>query len=192
MPCDPAVPLDGYGTFQQFVERVEAGWLDTLEWFGADCGSLTYRLAAVPAAIDSIIRGHSSEVLECNPAEAEWSARDILCHLGDHDPADRVRLDRILSEDNPFLSANRDPWENHDTYCDFETETALRVFVEGRTELVEWLRTLPEDAWDRPARDAIFGPTAFSEVVRFIVEHDRTHLRQMRSAVEAGIRACGS
>lgn len=190
IPCDPSVPLDGYGTYGQFVERVEAGWLDTLEWFGSDCGALTYRLAAFPAAIDAVLRGYPERVLECNPGEREWSARDILCHLGDHDPVDRERLSRILAEENPFLSANRDPWENHDTYCDIETQEALSAFVEQRTELVEWLRSLPDNVWDRPARDAIFGPTTFSEMVRFIAEHDRTHLRQMREAIEAGMAAC--
>ena len=191
-PPDSSVAISGYGTYAQFVERVQAGWLDTLEWFGADCGALIYRLAALPAAVDAAIRGYPTAVLECMPAEGEWSARDIICHLRDHELVSRNRLERVLAEDNPFFSANPKSFAHDEVYQNVDAYTALSEFVDRRKQLVDWLRSLAEPIWDRPARDAIFGPTTFSEVVRFVVEHDRTHLQQIRSAVEAGVLACGT
>jgi hypothetical protein len=56
--------------------------------------------------------------------------------------------------------------------------------------MVAWLEGLTAEAWERPARDAIFGPTYFGEMVGFIVEHDRTHLRQMRTTIDEALRMC--
>lgn len=191
-PPDPSIAISGYGTYTQFVERLQAGWLDTLEWYGADCGALIHRLAAFPAVVDTTIRGHSGTVLECMPDEGEWSARDIICHLRDHELVDRERLERVLTEDNPFFSANQKSWANSESYQSVDAVSALAQFAQRRKLLVDWLRSLNEQVWDRPARDAIFGPTTFSEVVRFVVEHDRTHLQQIRSAIEAGLVSCGA
>jgi len=37
--------------------------------------------------------------------------------------------------------------------------------------------------WDRPARHAIFGPTSLQELVGFMAEHDRLHVRQAFEAI---------
>jgi hypothetical protein len=45
---------------------------------------------------------------------------------------------------------------------------------------VELLRSL-KDEWKRKARHAIFGPTDLQELVKFIAEHDKLHIRQTLS-----------
>ena len=192
-PPAPDLPLDGFGPYPAFVDRVIHGWLDALG--DAPLGrsqqrSLAHRLAVAPAAVDAIRRPHPEVILECCPDEGEWSARDIVCHLRDYESQARERLERILRGDNPFLSANTNPWEYSSMYHKVAFEGALSVFAERRAQTVEWLRSLPDDAWRRPARDAIFGPTYFEEVVGFIAEHDRTHLRQMRSAIDYALTIC--
>jgi hypothetical protein len=109
--------------------------------------------------------------------------RDILCHLTDYVTEDRARFERIVGEDNPFLSANYDPWSGISEYSDLSVSDAFAGFASRRAELVEWLRALPADAWQRSARHPVFGPTSLMEMVRFTTEHDRTHLRQMREAL---------
>jgi hypothetical protein len=47
---------------------------------------------------------------------------------------------------------------------------------------VELLRGLTNE-WDRKARHAIFGPTDMEELVKFIVEHDKLHIRQTWSTI---------
>jgi FMN phosphatase YigB (HAD superfamily) len=182
-PPDEMVDVDGYGDYERFVEQVTGGWLDTLTPRQHGRESLLTRLAVFPAAVDSLLRDHSPRVLETCPGKGEWSVRDILCHLTDYVMEDRARFERIVREGNPFLSANYDPWSGISEYSDLSVSNAFVGFASRRAELVEWLRALPMDAWQRPARHPVFGPTSLMEMVRFTTEHDRTHLRQMREAI---------
>jgi FMN phosphatase YigB (HAD superfamily) len=191
-PPHAEVHVDGVGSYSTFVEQVWDGWLETLQCHELGCEELVYRLEAFPAALDAERRSHTRDILECCPGEREWSARDIICHLRDHEMADRDRLRQILREDNPFLSANTDPWENYGEYRSIPLEQALEEFVRVRADTVACLKEICGDAWQRPARDAIFGPTTFIEVVQFLGEHDRTHLRQMRDALAYALEICGS
>lgn len=186
------IPISGYGTYQHLIALIEAGWLDILSPPPPTHHTLIHRLRAFPAEIDTLRRTYSNSVLECCPAEGEWSVRDIICHLCDHEATeDRVRLRRIAEENNPFLSANYDPWGHAHEYNQVPIDRAFLEFVQHRADTIKWLLGLPEETWDRPARYAIFGPTSFEEMVRFTTEHDRTHLRQMRDAIMHGLQVCG-
>ncbi|GAB4469614.1 MAG: hypothetical protein Kow00124_04950 [Anaerolineae bacterium] len=184
--------VDSHGSYEDFVALVEDGWLETLEGRPADPSALIARVGAFPAAIEALCRKHTLRVLECQPGAGEWSARDVICHLRDYAAAeDRTRLRRIVEEANPFLSGNYDPWGNAHRYADVPWRQALAELAQHREELVTWLKGLPDEAWSRPARHAIFGPTTFEEMVRFIVDHDRTHWQQMIDAIQAALPVCG-
>ncbi len=186
------IPISGYGTYRHLIALVEAGWLDILSPPPPTYHTLIHRLRAFPAELDTLRKTYENDVLECCPAEGEWSARDIICHLCDHEATeDRVRLRRIAEENNPFLSANYDPWGKAHEYDQVPADRAFLEFTQHRSETIEWLLGLPEETWSRPARYAIFGPTSFEEMVRFTTEHDRTHLRQIRDAIAHGLRVCG-
>lgn len=190
---DRAVQIDGHGSFAEFGARVRAGWLATLRPHNAGHRMLIHRLAAFPAGVSAAIEGLSREVLECVPGHHEWSARDIICHLRDHDAEeDLIRLKKIQTEERPFISGNYDPWSHAHVYSDTDVHQALTEFIHYRGEMVRWLASLPEEVWTRPARHAIFGPTTFEEMVRFATEHDRTHLRQMRDAIAHAVTVCGT
>jgi uncharacterized damage-inducible protein DinB len=56
------------------------------------------------STIESAVAGLSEEQSSKRPAEGEWSARDVLCHLsGDAEHGFRDDLKRILAEDKPAL-----------------------------------------------------------------------------------------
>lgn len=183
--------VDGVGSFEDFCERVYTGWLNDLRPLAVTPAANIHWLAAFPAILDNLRRGYPAEILECRPAEEEWSCRDVLCHLRDHEiEEDRPRLARIVEEDNPFLSANYDPWANADRYRSVSTTGAFLDFVDQRGRTVEWMKGLEPDAWNRPARFSILGPTKFGEMARFTSEHDRTHLQQMRRAIASALAEC--
>lgn len=189
LPDDRVEPA-GVGSFSSFVERVCNGWLDTLVCEDSDHRALQARLRAFPGAVDATAGAYDNDILECRPGGEEWSVRDIVCHLHEHEISERERLERILSEDNPFLSADAGRRETNKDYRSGPFEKAIEAFTRQRTQTTAWLETLPADAWKRPARDAIFGPSFFGEMVGFIVEHDRTHLRQMRATIDEALRVC--
>jgi hypothetical protein len=191
VPPDGAVSLSGQGSLADFIHCVSQGWLEELDPRLLGHQEILHLLEVYPAVIDTERRRYGQAMLECSPGSREWSARDIVCHLRDHEKEDRLRLRRLLDEENPFLPANTDPWADYHGYRKTSLNEALRAFSDRRAETVDCLRNLPEEAWQRPGRDAIFGPTTFEEMVRFIVEHDRTHLRQMRDAIHTALNACG-
>lgn len=190
-PPNGGMQVTGTGSLSAFVAQVEAGWLKSLPCKKPSRSTRMHQLAAYPGALDALSHPYSAAVLECMPGEGEWSARDIACHLRDHETQVRDHLDRVLAEDNPFLSANNSPWEYTQDYDKVSFDEAFGAFVERRGEMLNWLRTLPEDAWKERARDAIFGPTCFEEIVGFLTDHDRTHYQQMQNALEVGVQACG-
>lgn len=191
-PPDPGIPISGYGSYAEFVEKVENGWLETLTPPQPTRATLLGRLLAFPSAIDVLRRTYRAEIMECRPAAQEWSARDIICHLRDHEgEEDRRRLERILREENPFLSANYDPWAHVQHYAEVSADEAFLEFASLRLKTVEWLSGLPPEVWSRPARYSLFGPTHFEEMVRFTTEHDLTHLRQMLAAIDHAVITCG-
>ena len=191
-PPDPNIPISGYGTYHDLAEKIESGWLDTLSAPPPTRDTLLARLLAFPCAIDVLRRTYRAEIMECKPAETEWSVRDIICHLRDHEAEeDRKRLERILSESNPFLSANYDPWAHVQHYAEVSADEAFLQFTALRMKTFVWLSALPREAWSRPARYSIFGPTHFEEMVRFTTEHDLTHLRQMLAAIDHALITCG-
>jgi len=187
------IPITGYGTYQHLIALIRAGWLDILTPPPLTHHMLIHRLRAFPAQLDTLRKSYSNDALECCPAKGEWSARDIICHLCDHEIAeDRMRLERIAEQDNPFLSASHDPWSKAHEYSAIPIDKGFLDFARHRNNTIEWLMRLPEETWDRPARHAIFGPTDFEEMVRFTAEHDRVHLRQIQDALAYCLKACDS
>jgi FMN phosphatase YigB (HAD superfamily) len=182
-PGDPS-RVDGHGTFDEFAAAVQDGWLERLEPRQIGRAPLLQRLEVAPAIVDALLRDHPRHIIECEPCVEEWSARDIVCHLCDHETAvDRVRLQLILEEDDPFISGTFDPWEYAHDYAEQDVREALGEFAESRAETVRLLEGLPDEAWERPARHSIFGPTHFGEMVEFMADHDRIHYQQMQEAI---------
>ncbi|MEZ0396922.1 MAG: DinB family protein [Anaerolineales bacterium] len=138
-------------------------------------------LRATPASIASLTADLPAEGWQCQPAPGEWCLTEIVCHLRDVDrDVHLARLRRVLAEENPFLPAEMtDRWVEERDYARQQGGEALEAFVAARKEILDLLEALEPDAWARPARHAIFGPTHLLELVRFIAEHDRSHIQQV-------------
>jgi FMN phosphatase YigB (HAD superfamily) len=182
-PNNQAINPDGTGTIEVFADLVLSRRLDELQSQPRTRTALLHQLAAMPAAIDTLLREYPVDAIERKPSDSEWSVQDVISHLGCHELSeDRLWLETILSEENPFISATHSLQTR--TPRPKPAAEELRAFAELRAETVAWLKTLPDGAWTRRARHSIFGPTYFEEMIGFMVEHDRTHLHQMRVALE--------
>jgi hypothetical protein len=52
-------------------------------------------------------------------------------------------------------------------------------FADERERTLAFLAALPPQAWERPARHYIFGPTTLLEMANFVSQHDRMHIAQL-------------
>ena len=149
-----------------------------------------------PRAILAQMRGHlsallgmtaglSAEAWRRRPEPEEWSAGEILCHLRDVElEVNLPRLQRILTEQDPFLSAvDPDRWAEPRGYHQQAGAEALMRFTKARMELVGMLEDLKPETWGKPARHSLLGPTRLSEIYSVAAEHDLLHLAQLRRTI---------
>jgi len=139
-------------------------------------------LRATPAVLITQLSALPLDTWQHKPSPGEWSLTEIACHMRDAEESVHLpRLQQIIREDNPFLTGvDTASWVDTYNYCDQDGPAALRDYVTHRLQTLSLLENLTEDAWQRPARHAIFGPTNFQEISHFMAEHDRLHIRQIR------------
>jgi FMN phosphatase YigB (HAD superfamily) len=144
-------------------------------------------LRATPAALDSLCRDLPLSAWNQHPEEGEWCLTEIICHLRDvESQVNLPRLKKVLQEVNPFMPGmDTDIWALERNYHDQDGLQALWSFTAARLEVLENLESLPQEAWQRVARHAIFGPTSLEELVGFTTSHDRLHLQQVQRTLAA-------
>ncbi len=180
---------------------VGLGGLDTfLTWAQANLPTLP-PLAQPPAAFPYLLAGNLAEAASLlaavpdaawikRPAEGEWSLTEIVCHLRDVErDVNLPRLRTVVDSDNPFLSgADTDPWAIARCYQAQAGRQAWLDFAAARQQADTFLASLPEAAWQRPARHALLGNTHLAELVGWILDHDRIHLAQLRATLQKAIQ----
>ena len=173
---------DGEGTLDDFTRQVcDHGWLDTLTPRPATPEMIVPRLLGNVAALFGILAEYAPDYWQQHPDPDEWSPLEVVCHLRDSESAtQRPRLERIAAEDNPFLSAPLEPPGPGQMACEVEYYCdPAEEFAAERMKTVAFLEGLPPEAWSRPARHSIFGPTTLLEMAAFTATHDRLHIQQI-------------
>ncbi len=169
---------------------------DAIRWFQDPETAGDPSIGKQPAALLPALRGHlaaalgatqelAGEAWAARPEPGEWAAVEILCHLRDVDlEVNQPRIRTILAESEPFLSAaDPDKWAAERGYLQSSGPAAREGFLAARKATLELLEPLEPDAWERPARHALLGPTNLAEILSVAAEHDRLHLEQLRATL---------
>jgi len=181
--------LSGQGQIEEVIS-----WLEEISTSSTDepdyvsQTALTAILKSTPAALDTLSAGISKQEWEKRPSDVEWSLTEIICHLCDVDREINLpRLQKVCKEDNPFLPGiSADPWAEEREYNLEDGPTALKEFIEVRTDLLDFISCFSPQDWQKPAQHAIFGPTDITELTSFITTHDRVHIHQTCTATGKG------
>ncbi|MBN1564895.1 MAG: HAD-IA family hydrolase [Anaerolineae bacterium] len=182
---DLPIQPDGIGSLADFACRVqEENWLETLTPRPHEPTQIAPRLSGNLAALLSMVRETPPHVWQMRPDEAEWSPIEVLCHLGEAErDVQRPRLQLIAQADNPFLSQPKEPPRPASRICPEKAWHVALEFARERQQTIDFLTALESDAWVRPARHYIFGPTTLLEVANFLAQHDRLHMMQLCQTV---------
>jgi HAD superfamily hydrolase (TIGR01549 family) len=174
--------------------RANAGTLTTLRGKLADGQWLEDHPAPTPrpAAIAPQMRGNLGALFGLlddvcekhwhqHPDPKEWSIMEVVCHLFESEKTiHRPRLERILTENNPFLTDTVTPaGVRRIPPCAEDGQAAANKFLVERQQTLELLAQLADEDWQRPARHSIFGLTTLWEMAYFTAQHDRLHLNQI-------------
>ena len=181
---------DGYNLAGQGSIGELRSWLEetdhtTLEPAFSTPESLVAIMLSTPAVISGLLKQGSDLDVKRRPFPTEWSLTEIICHLRDTEvEVNLPRLRMLLELDEPFIPTRMAAaWAEERDYNSQDISQALQDFTSARIQTIDFLNGLT-DEWKRKARHAIFGPTDLQELVKFMTEHDRLHIRQILSTLE--------
>jgi FMN phosphatase YigB (HAD superfamily) len=140
-------------------------------------------LPASLAALHTLTMQVPVEKWTQRPANGEWALTEILCHLRDVErEVNLPRFRAALKDENAFVVGQEtDVWAEQRGYLSQDGLQAFADYAAARLELLELLKSLTPEQWQRKVRHTIFGPTSLRELAAFMLEHDQSHVRQALS-----------
>jgi FMN phosphatase YigB (HAD superfamily) len=144
-------------------------------------------MASTPSVLYSLLNELREDQWSIEPTSEDWAVIEVLCHLRDTEiEIHHMQIEMLLEKSKPFIPRpDAGVWAKQRKYLSENGPAALRAFAAARMKTLNTLRGLAEDVWSRQARHAIFGPTDFREIISFMAEHDRMHVRQAWSTLNA-------
>jgi len=157
------------------------GPMSFLEW-----GQLLGELSEGPDWAADRLEQNGEEAWRTPPGPNRWSALEVLCHLRDADLEVYLpRLERLLAAaappDLPDVDMTR--WDVERRYREQSPAAVLDAWTGARRRLIATLAPLPRGAWARFGYHSVRGPFPLADMVRFWVDHDLSHRRQIAEAL---------
>lgn len=143
-------------------------------------------LSSTPAVLNSMLLNLNSDLWLRKSTEDDWNLIELICHLRDTErEIHSMQLKLFNGHEEPFIPRpDTGVWASQRDYLHEDGRQALQEFNTARKETIDFLQKISNEAWNRKARHAIFGPTNFLEVVGFMADHDRLHIQQAYSTLK--------
>jgi len=142
----------------------------------SDTAILISALETAPGVIIPLIREVPPQILKRRPSAAKWSAYEHACHLSQSDASFRARLDFILSTPAPFIeSIVNSPEDEAGAMLDIDLDESLDRYVRERADLVERLKKLSPDEWQKTAEHEAFDHYSVWIMFRHLLNHEMLH-----------------
>lgn len=137
-------------------------------------------LSSTPAVLNNLLLNLDSDSLARKPSKDDWNLIELICHLRDTErEIHHMQLKLFNGHEEPFIPRpDTGVWANQRDYLHEDGQKVLKEFNIARKETIDLLQKISDEAWNRKARHAIFGPTNFLEVISFMADHDRLHIQQ--------------
>lgn len=140
-------------------------------------------LAKFPEQLREFISKFPASSYQLKPSENEFSLLEHLCHLRDlEEEAYGVRIQRMLSEDEPFLpDVDGGKLAQERNYQHQELHPALDRFCALRETNIAVLNSLAPDQFDRRGEFEFVGHVTLAQLLEKIVEHDQAHWEELKN-----------
>ena len=138
--------------------------------------ALISALETAPGVIIPLIREVPPQVLKRRPKPTKWSAYEHAVHLSQSDASFRARLDLILSTPEPYIkSIENSPEDEAGAMLDINLDESLDRYVRERADLVEKLKKLSIDEWQKTAVHEAFDYYSVFIMFRHLLNHEMLH-----------------
>ncbi|MBK8466215.1 MAG: DinB family protein [Chloracidobacterium sp.] len=142
----------------------------------SDSAILITALETVPGVIIPLIREVPPEILKRRPSPGTWSAYENAVHLSQSDVAFRARLDLILSTPEPFIETIENSADDEaGAMLDIDLDESLDRYLRERASLVERLKQLTPDEWQKTAVHEAFDHYSIFIMFRHLYVHEMHH-----------------
>ena len=142
----------------------------------SDTSVLISALENAPGVIVPLIREVPPQILKRRPSPAKWSAYEHACHLSQSDASFVARLDLILSTPEPFIETiHNSPEDEGGAMLDIDLEVSLDRYAAERVALVERLKKLSPDEWQKTAVHEAFDHYSVFIMFRHLLNHEMLH-----------------
>lgn len=110
------------------------------------------------------------------PSPAKWSAYEHAVHLSQTDKLFRDRLDVILSTPEPFIEVKENTAEEKaGSMLEVDLDESLERYVRERASLVERLKHLTPEQWQKTAVHEAFDHYSVFIMFRHLYLHEIHH-----------------
>jgi len=142
----------------------------------SDTTILISALETSPGVIIPLIREVPSQILKRRPSPGKWSAYEHACHLSQSDAPFLARLDLILSTPAPSIkSIINSPEDEAGAMLEVDLDKRLAAYVNERAALVERLKMLSADEWQKTAEHEAFDHYSVWIMFRHLLNHEMLH-----------------
>jgi len=133
-------------------------------------------LERAPGIVIPLVREVPSDVLKRRPAPRKWSAHEHACHLAHVHQLFFDRLDLMLASPAPVITPyNPGESDADDLLLRMDLDDSLRHFAEDRRRLIERLRGLSREKWNRTAEHGEYRHYSVFIMFRHLALHDFFH-----------------
>jgi hypothetical protein len=138
--------------------------------------TLIAALESAPGVIIPLIREVPAPILKRRPSPAKWSAYEHAIHLSQSDKLFRERLALILSTPEPYIETKENsPDEEAGSMLDIDLDESLDRYVRERASLVERLKKLSPNEWQKTAVHEAFVHYSVFIMFRHVLNHEMLH-----------------
>jgi hypothetical protein len=138
--------------------------------------SIITMLDNAPCVIVPLVRAVPPEVLKRRPRPEKWSAHEHACHLAEVQPMFVTRLELMLNDPQARIAPYSPGAEDEaGALLKLNLNDALERFTRERAQLVEELRDLTADDWQRTAEHPEYAHYSVFIMFRHLAFHDMLH-----------------
>lgn len=145
-------------------------------------------LARMPSVLRGLVYGLPTDWLAARPADAEWSAHQVVCHLAYVEETDwliRARLIRAEGPMRPFPPV--DHGDQTDRYAGLGTQAVAQRFADLRSTNLRAIDDmgLVDTDLDGRGLHPTLGEVTMRQLLATWVVHDHNHVAQLHGSLSA-------
>ncbi len=143
---------------------------------------LIAKIAALPAELDTAIKGLNDSQLDTPYGPGKWTIRQVVHHLADAHITAFYRFKLVLTEDHPTIKPyDQDLWANLPDTIATPIEPSLQIIRGLHERWVRLLKGVQEAAWSRLGHHLVRGDVTLESLLGIYADHGEKHVGTIMS-----------